>query len=115
MEMTTAVNVAVQRPSTSPHLPVTAPMRRAAFQAVRSVRRPCLRKFARSRVAFASAAPTGLAHRGVHHSVTSLEADIHAWIEHWNADPQPFTWTTTADEILERLARYLQRIPGGGH
>lgn len=69
MEMTTAVNVAVQRPSPSPHFPVTAPMRRAAFQAVRSVRRPCLRKFARSRVAFASAAPTGLAHRGVHHSV----------------------------------------------
>jgi transposase len=53
--------------------------------------------------------------RGVHHSVTSLETDIHTWIEHWNADPQPFTWTKTADEILEQLARYLQRIPGGGH
>ena len=44
-------------------------MRRAAFQAVRSVRRPCLRKFARSRVAFSFAAPnTVLAHRGIHHS-----------------------------------------------
>jgi transposase len=53
--------------------------------------------------------------RGVHHSVTSLETDIHTWIEHWNQDPRPFTWTKTADEILERLARYLQRIPGGGH
>ena len=26
----------------------------------------------------------------------------------------PFTWTKTADEILERLASYLQRIPGTG-
>jgi transposase len=53
--------------------------------------------------------------RGVHDSVTSLEADIQSWIEHWNTNPRPFTWTRTADEILERLARYLQRIPGGGH
>ncbi|KAL1655307.1 [Pyruvate dehydrogenase [acetyl-transferring]]-phosphatase 1, mitochondrial [Didymella pomorum] len=42
-------------------------MRRAAFQAVRSVRRPCLRKFARSRVAFALPS-NGLAHRSLHHS-----------------------------------------------
>jgi len=27
----------------------------------------------------------------------------------------PFAWTKTADEILERLATYLQRIPGAGH
>lgn len=44
-------------------------MRRAAFQAARSVRRPCLRKFARSRVAFALPSNgNGLAHRGLHHS-----------------------------------------------
>jgi transposase len=53
--------------------------------------------------------------RGVHDNVTTLERDIRSWIEHWNADPKPFVWTKTADEILERLARYLQRIPGGGH
>ena len=29
----------------------------------------------------------------------------------WNDNPQPFTWTKTADEILERLASYLDRIP----
>lgn len=48
-------------------------MRRAAFQAVRSVRRPCLRKFARSRVAFSFAAPSsgGLAQRGLYHSARS--------------------------------------------
>ncbi|KAJ4987234.1 protein phosphatase 2C [Stagonosporopsis vannaccii] len=44
-------------------------MRRAAFQAVRSVRRPCLRKLASRRVAFSFTAPSnGLAHRGLHHS-----------------------------------------------
>jgi transposase len=53
--------------------------------------------------------------RGVHDNVSALEHDIRAWIEQWNSNPQPFTWTKTADEILQRLARYLQRIPGAGH
>jgi transposase len=53
--------------------------------------------------------------RGVHDSVTTLERDIQSWIDHWNDNPQPFTWTKTADEIFEQLARYLQRIPGAGH
>ncbi len=29
----------------------------------------------------------------------------------WNDDPKPFIWTKTADEIFERLARYLQARP----
>jgi transposase len=53
--------------------------------------------------------------RGVHKSVQALEADIRAWIENWNADPRPFTWTKTAEEILESLARYIARISGGAH
>ncbi len=53
--------------------------------------------------------------RGVHDSVAALEADIHTWIDSWNEDPKPFIWTKTADEIFERLTRYLQRIPGAGH
>jgi transposase len=53
--------------------------------------------------------------RGVHRSIPALEKDIRTWIEQWNADPKPFTWTKTADEILDRLASYLQRIPGAGH
>jgi transposase len=53
--------------------------------------------------------------RGVHRSIHALENDIRAWIQQWNADPKPFAWTKTADEILERLASYLQRIPGAGH
>jgi len=50
--------------------------------------------------------------RGVHTSVQALEADIRAWIEHWNASPRPFAWTKTADEILDSLARYISRISG---
>jgi transposase len=51
-----------------------------------------------------------LIRRGVHTSVTALEKDITAWIEHWNLDPRPFTWTKTADEILNSLADYLAKI-----
>jgi transposase len=49
--------------------------------------------------------------RGVHTSVQALEDDIRAWIAAWNSDPKPYVWTKTADEILERLAGYLNRIP----
>lgn len=51
-----------------------------------------------------------LIRRGVHTSVQALENDIRDWIETWNANPRPFTWTKTADEILNSLADYLARI-----
>src|SRR6478735_190808 len=53
--------------------------------------------------------------RGTYRSIQALEKDIRDWIAAWNEHPQPFTWTKTADEILERLNSYLQRIPGAGH
>jgi transposase len=53
--------------------------------------------------------------RGAHKSVRALEADIRAWITDWNQNPKPFIWTKTAEEILESLARYCQRISGAGH
>jgi transposase len=53
--------------------------------------------------------------RGAHRSIQALEKDIRDWIAAWNDDPRPFVWTKTADEILERLNSYLQRIPGAGH
>ncbi|MDX3381446.1 IS630 family transposase [Streptomyces niveiscabiei] len=53
--------------------------------------------------------------RGVHKNVQALEKDIRTWIKMWNEDPKPFVWTKTADEILERLAGYLNRIPDSGH
>jgi transposase len=54
-------------------------------------------------------------HRSTHRSIQALERDIRNWIEQWNTNPKPFTWTKTADQILDRLASYLQRIPGAGH
>ena len=53
--------------------------------------------------------------RGAHKSVQALEADIRSWIKTWNADPKPFVWKKTAEEILDSLSRYLQRISGAGH
>ena len=53
--------------------------------------------------------------RGAHRSIHALEKDIRDWITTRNDDPKPFTWTKTADEILERLDSYLQRIPGARH
>jgi transposase len=53
--------------------------------------------------------------RSAHRSVAELEADLTAWIAAWNDDPKPFVWTKTADEILDNLARYLQRINNSGH
>lgn len=53
--------------------------------------------------------------RSAHRSVTELEADIRKWINQWNKDPKPFIWTKTADEILETLAAYCERINDSGH
>ncbi|HEX2402200.1 MAG TPA: IS630 family transposase, partial [Mycobacterium sp.] len=53
--------------------------------------------------------------RGVHKSLQSLEKDIRTWIQNWNENPQPFVWTKTADQILDRLSSYIERIPGAGH
>jgi transposase len=53
--------------------------------------------------------------RGAHKSVQALEADIRAWITDWNSNPRPFIWTKTAEEILESLARFCQRISGAAH
>jgi transposase len=53
--------------------------------------------------------------RSAHRSVQALEADVTAWIEAWNADPKPFVWTKTADQILDTLAAYCQRINDSAH
>ena len=53
--------------------------------------------------------------RGSHHSVQELEQSIRQWVATWNQDPRPFVWHKTADEILESLAAYCQRISGSGH
>jgi transposase len=51
-----------------------------------------------------------LIRRRVHTSVQALEQDIQDWIRTWNANPRPFTWVKTADDILNSLADYLAKI-----
>lgn len=53
--------------------------------------------------------------RSAHRSVTELEADVRQWINEWNADPKPFVWTKTADQILDTLAAYCTRINDSRH
>jgi len=47
--------------------------------------------------------------RGVHDSVCALERDIQAFIEVHNADPRPFRWTKSADDILASIKRFCLR------
>ncbi|TCO44493.1 hypothetical protein EV646_110207 [Kribbella antiqua] len=53
--------------------------------------------------------------RSVHRSVTELEADVRGRINEWNADPRPFVWTKTADQILDTLAAYCTRSNDSRH
>ncbi len=53
--------------------------------------------------------------RGTHHSTRHLVASIRTWIRRWNDDPRPFVWHKTADEILDTLANYCERISDSGH
>jgi transposase len=53
--------------------------------------------------------------RGTHRSVKELAASIRTWINNWNDNPQPFIWHKTADEILDSVAAYCQRINDSGH
>ncbi len=58
---------------------------------------------------------TKLLRRGAHKSVRALNADILQWIENWNENPRPYVWTKTADQILDSIKRYCERIARSGH
>jgi transposase len=47
--------------------------------------------------------------RGVHRSVEELEAAVLAYIERHNAEPGPFRWSKSADDILASVARFCSR------
>jgi transposase len=47
--------------------------------------------------------------RGIHRSVVALKADIMAFIDAHNADPKPFRWTKSADDILASIERFCHR------
>lgn len=53
--------------------------------------------------------------RGVHRSTRELEDTIRASLTLTNKHPKPFIWSKTADQILDSLARFCQRISDSGH
>jgi transposase len=52
--------------------------------------------------------------RGTFRSVTELETAIYTWLAAWNSSPKPFTWTATADVILEKVRR-CKELRGTAH
>jgi transposase len=44
--------------------------------------------------------------RGIHRSVVALKAAITTFIEQHNANPKPFRWTKSADDILASIKRF---------
>jgi transposase len=58
---------------------------------------------------------TELLRRGAHRSVRALNTDIRRWIDTWNQDPRPYVWVKTAEQILDTISRYCQRINQTGH
>jgi len=53
--------------------------------------------------------------RGAHRSTRELEDAIRSYLRIYNDDPKPFIWTKSAEQILESVARYCQRISDSGH
>jgi DDE superfamily endonuclease len=47
--------------------------------------------------------------RGAHRSTAELEAAIHAYIDARNANPRPFQWVKSADDILASIERFCHR------
>ena len=48
--------------------------------------------------------------RGVHRSLASLHDAITTFIDQHNADPKPFRWTKSADDILASIERFCHRV-----
>ena len=47
--------------------------------------------------------------RSAHRSTAELEAAIEGYIDAHNAEPKPFAWTKSADDILAAVQRFCQR------
>lgn len=63
--------------------------------------------------------------RGIHRSLDALHDAISSFIDQHNADPKPFRWTKSADDILASIERFcvrntpdnhlIERTSGSGH
>ena len=48
-------------------------------------------------------------------SLDELTTALEHWIRIWNEGAQPFTWTKTPDQIIDRICRYCSRISEPAH
>jgi hypothetical protein len=55
------------------------------------------------------------ARRNDDHGTNALEIAIRRYIEASNADPKPFVWTKTADDILDSVKLSCQRTSNSHH
>lgn len=53
--------------------------------------------------------------RSVFETTADLERVIHAYIDQTNAEPKPFVWTKSADDILASVKRFCQRTSNSDH
>jgi len=53
--------------------------------------------------------------RGTHRSTRQLEDAIRRYLEIYNAEPQPFIWAKSADDIMASIERFCLRISNSGH
>ena len=53
--------------------------------------------------------------RGTHRSTRQLETAIKDYLSIHNANPKPFVWTKTPEEIFASLARFCKRINDSAH
>ena len=53
--------------------------------------------------------------RGTHRSTRQLETAIKQYLNINNANPKPFTWVKSADDILASIERFCLRISNSGH
>ena len=53
--------------------------------------------------------------RGTHRSTRQLQQAIKQYLDLHNADPKPFVWTKSADDILSSIKRFCMRINETGH
>jgi hypothetical protein len=45
----------------------------------------------------------------------SVQVVVDAFVQHYNRSHRPFTWTATADSILQKIQRLCSRISGTPH
>jgi transposase len=53
--------------------------------------------------------------RGAFASTDALQAAIQGYIDRTNAEPKPFIWTKSADDVLASIGRFCQRTSNSNH